>query len=161
MNEIAVSRAKRNLGHPQSARLIRKAAEKVLEAEGIAEHCIISVLLCDDEDIREANRQFRNCDSATDVLSFPFNNLVPGSFCKDDCDCEMETGALLLGDIMLNLNRCEKQGEEYGHGFSREIQYLTVHSVLHLLGYDHTDEGEMKKQMRTREKALMGELSDD
>ena len=161
MNEVYISRAKRNLGHPQSARLIRKAVEKVLEAEEIPELCIVSVLLCDDEDIRAANKQFRNCDSVTDVLSFPFNDLVPGSFCSEGCDCEIETGAILLGDIMLNLKRCEKQGEEYGHGFNHEIQYLTVHSVLHLLGYDHTDEGEMKKQMRTREKAIMGELTDD
>ena len=105
MNEVYISRAKRNLGHPQSARLIRKAVEKVLEAEDIPELCIVSVLLCDDEDIRAANKQFRNCDSVTDVLSFPFNDLVPGSFCSEGCDCEIETGAILLGDIMLNLKR--------------------------------------------------------
>ena len=69
----------------------------------------------------------------------------------------MDTGAVLLGDMMISLPRCEKQGEEYGHGFKRELMYLTVHSVLHLLGYDHVDEGEMKAQMRTREKAIMGD----
>ena len=158
MNEVYVSRGKKNLGHPQSTRLIRKAVEKVLEAEKIPAHCVVSVLLCDDEEIHNANRQFRNVDSATDVLSFPLNNLTPGAFCKEDCECEMETGAVLLGDIMLNLKRCEEQGEEYGHGFNHEIKYLTVHSVLHLLGYDHTDEGEMKKQMRAREKVIMEEL---
>ena len=69
----------------------------------------------------------------------------------------MDTGAVLLGDMMISLERCEAQGEEFGHGFAREIQYLTVHSVLHLLGYDHVDEGEMKRQMRAREKAIMGD----
>ena len=62
---------------------------------------------------------------------------------------------------MINLARCEQQGEEYGHGFNHEIQYLTVHSVLHLLGYDHVDEGEMKRQMRSREKVIMGEKEND
>lgn len=158
MNEVYVSRGKKNLGHPQSTRLIRKAVDKVLEVEKISTHCVVSVLLCDDEEIRKANKQFRNIDSVTDVLSFPLNDLKPGAFREEDCEWEMEIDAALLGDIMLNLKRCEEQGEEYGHGFNHEIQYLTVHSVLHLLGYDHTDEGEMKKQMRTREKAVMEEL---
>ena len=161
MNEVYVSRDRKNLGHPQSARLIREAVGNVLEAEGIQESCIVSVLLTDDEGIREANREFRQVDSATDVLSFPLNELVPGAFRAEGCERDMDTGAVLLGDIMINLNRCEQQGQEFGHGFSREIRYLTVHSVLHLLGYDHVDEGKMKKQMRMREKAIMGELSDD
>lgn len=161
MTEVYVSREKKNLGHPQSARLIRDAVNRTLEAEGIREHCIVSVLLTDDDGIRKANLEFRQIDSATDVLSFPLNELVPGAFRAEDCEREMDTGAVLLGDMMLNLSRCEQQGMEFGHGFSREIQYLTVHSVLHLLGYDHTDEGEMKRQMRQREKAIMGESEDD
>ena len=161
MNEIAVSREKKNLGHPNAARLIREAANRALEAEGIREHCIISVLLTDDEGIRTANREFRDTDAATDVLSFPLNELQPGDFRAEDCEKEMETGAVLLGDMMINLARCEQQGEEYGHGFNHEIQYLTVHSVLHLLGYDHVDEGEMKRQMRSREKVIMGEKKND
>ena len=63
----------------------------------------------------------------------------------------------MLGDIMISLERCAAQGEEFGHGFGREIQYLTVHSLLHLLGYDHADEDAMKRQMRAREKAIMGD----
>lgn len=161
MNEIAVSREKKNLGHPNAARLIREAANRALEAEGIREHCIISVLLTDDEGIQTANREFRDTDAATDVLSFPLNELRPGDFRAEDCEKEMETGAVLLGDMMINLARCEQQGEEYGHGFNHEIQYLTVHSVLHLLGYDHVDEGEMKRQMRSREKVIMGEKEND
>ena len=64
----------------------------------------------------------------------------------------------MLGDMMISLEKCAMQGEECGHGFDREVSYLTVHSVLHLLGYDHVDEGEMKKQMRTREKEIMGDI---
>ena len=69
----------------------------------------------------------------------------------------LETGAVMLGDMMISLPACEKQGVEFGHGFNREIRYLTVHSVLHLLGYDHLDEGEQKRRMRAREKEIMGD----
>lgn len=157
MHEVIVNREKTNLGHPQSARLIRGAVEHALACENITEACTVSVLLTDDEGIRRLNQSFRNVDSVTDVLSFPMNELTPGSFRADSCERDPETGNILLGDILINLKRCEEQGEEYGHGFSREIRYLTVHSVLHLLGYDHMDEGAQKKQMRAREKAIMGE----
>ena len=157
MHEVIVNREKTNLGHPQSARLIRGAVEHALACENITEPCTVSVLLTDDEGIRRLNQSFRNVDSVTDVLSFPMNELTPGSFPADSCERDPETGNVLLGDILINLKRCEEQGEEYGHGFSREIRYLTVHSVLHLLGYDHMDEGAQKKQMRAREKAIMGE----
>ena len=93
----------------------------------------------------------------TDVLSFPQNELEPGRFDPAGCERDLDTGAVLLGDMMISLPRCESQGQEFGHGFKREIMYLTVHSVLHLLGYDHMDEGEMKAQMRAREKAIMGD----
>ena len=154
--EIYVSREKRNLGHNNSAALIKKAAAMALRAEGV-EQAIISVMLTDDEGIRSVNREFRGVDAATDVLSFPMNELVPGAFDAEDCERDLDTGDLLLGDMMISLERCAAQGEEFGHGFGREIQYLTVHSVLHLLGYDHVDEGEMKAQMRAREKAIMGD----
>ena len=157
MHEVIVNREKPNLGHPQSARLIREAVEHALICENICEACTVSVLLTDDEGIRAFNQTFRNVDSVTDVLSFPMNELTPGDFCPDACERDPETGNILLGDILIDLKRCEEQGEEYGHGFSREIRYLTVHSILHLLGYDHMDEGAQKKQMRAREKAIMGE----
>ena len=157
MYEVIVSREKKNLGHPESAHLIRESVAHALACENIRENCIVSVLLTDDEGIRAVNRSFRNTDSVTDVLSFPMNELTPGDFCADSCEKDPETDSILLGDILINLKRCEEQGEEYDHGFSREIRYLTVHSVLHLLGYDHLDEGKMKKQMRAREKEIMGE----
>lgn len=154
-HEIYVSREIKNLGHNNSAALIKKAVNMALSAEGIEESCIVSVMLTDDEGIRRVNREFRGIDSATDVLSFPMNELRPGGFDAEDCERDLDSGAILLGDMMISVPRCEKQGEEFGHGYDREIMYLTVHSILHLLGYDHVDEGEMKKQMRAREKAIM------
>jgi len=156
-HEICVSREKKNLGHNESAALIKKAAGMALDAEGVEVPCIISVMLTDDEGIHAVNREFRNVDRPTDILSFPQNELEPGHFDPSGCERDMDTGAVLLGDMMISLPRCEAQGEEYGHGYRRELMYLTVHSVLHLLGYDHVDEGEMKAQMRAREKAIMGD----
>ena len=156
-HEIYVSREKKNLGHRNAAALIKKAVNMALDAEQIPVPCLISVMLTDEEGIRRVNRDFRGIDRATDVLSFPLNELEPGSFDKEVCERDLDSGAVLLGDMMISLPRCEEQGAEFGHGFDREIQYLTVHSVLHLLGYDHVDEGPMKAQMRAREKAIMGD----
>lgn len=144
MNEIYITRQKPNLGYNNAAALIKKAANMALESEGM-DNCIVSCLLTDDEGIHEMNLQWRGVDRATDVLSFPMG------------DTEPETGKTLLGDMMINLERCAAQGAEFGHGFDREIMYLTVHSILHLLGYDHEDEGEMKAEMRRREKEIMGD----
>ena len=156
-HEICVSRERTGLGHRGAAALIRRAVKNTLDAEGIQTPCLVSVMLTDDEGIRRVNREFRDVDRATDVLSFPLNVLSPGAFEADGCERDLDTGAVLLGDVMISLPRCEAQGEEFGHGFEREIQYLTVHSILHLLGYDHVDEGAMKAQMRAREKAIMGD----
>lgn len=152
---IYISREKRRLGHNNSAALIKKAVCAALDAEQISTPCLVSVMLTDAEGIRTVNREFRGVDAETDVLSFPFNELRPGSFNPQVCDRDPETGAVVLGDVMISLPRCEEQGEEFGHGFERELSYLTVHSVLHLLGYDHLDEGPMKKLMRAREKDIM------
>ena len=156
-HEIYVSREVKNLGHNNSAALIKKAVCMALDAEGIDVPCIISVMLTDDDGIHSVNNEFRGVDRATDVLSFPQNELVPGNFSAEGCERDMDTGAVLLGDMMISVPRCEAQGEEFGHGYDRELMYLTVHSVLHLLGYDHVDEGEMKRAMRAREKAIMGD----
>ena len=144
MNEIYIAREVKNLGHNNAAALIKNAAQKALAAEK-KDNCIVSVMLTDDDGIRELNREFRDVDAATDVLSFPMGDMEP------------ETGKTLLGDMMINIKRCEQQGEEFGHGFEREIMYLTVHSILHLLGYDHMDEGPEKALMRKREKEIMGD----
>ncbi len=156
-HEIYVSRERTGLGHNNAAALIKKAVGMALDAEKVDRPCLVSVMLTDDAGIRETNRDFRGIDAATDVLSFPLNELIPGRFDASACDTDHYTGAVMLGDMMISLERCAAQGEELGHGFDREICYLTVHSVLHLLGYDHIDEGEMKRQMRTREKEIMGD----
>lgn len=156
-HEIYISREVKGLGHNNSAACIKKAVNMALDAEDVDVPCIVSVMLTDDEGIHAVNREFRGVDSATDVLSFPMNELTPGAFDAAVCERDMDTGAVLLGDMMISVPRCQAQGEEFGHGYEREIMYLTVHSVLHLLGYDHVDEGEMKRAMRAREKAIMGD----
>lgn len=156
-HEIYISREITGLGHNNSAALIKRAAAMALDAEGVDTPCIISVMLTDDEGIHRVNREFRGVDRPTDVLSFPMNELAPGEFDAALCERDMDSGAVLLGDMMISVPRCAAQGEEFGHGYERELMYLTVHSVLHLLGYDHVDEGEMKRQMRAREKAIMGD----
>lgn len=156
-HKVIVSRDVKKLGHLRSAALIKKAVRMALDFEKVDEPCLVSVMLTDEEGIREINREFRNVDSATDVLSFPMNELEPGKFDPELCERDMDTGRIILGDMMISVPRCAQQGEEFGHGYEREIMYLTVHSVLHLLGYDHIDEGPMKKQMRDREKAIFGE----
>ncbi len=158
MHEIEVSREKTGLGHRNAAKLIREAAEAALTAEGIQEPCLISVMLTDEAGIHAVNREFRGVDRPTDVLSFPLAELAPGAFDPECCEYDPDAGVLMLGDMMISLTACERQGEEYGHGFAHELRYLTVHSVLHLLGYDHLDEGEQKRRMRAREKAVMHEL---
>lgn len=156
-HEIYISRERTGLGHNNSAAFIKKAVKMALDAEKINTPCLISVMLTDDAGIRAVNKEFRGVDKATDVLSFPLNELTPGSFDTDLCERDLDTGLVLLGDMMISVPRCAQQGEQFGHGYEREIQYLTVHSVLHLLGYDHVDEGVMKKQMRCREKEIMGD----
>ena len=100
----------------------------------------------------------RQVDRPTDVLSFPANELTPGEFDAEMCDIDPETGRAFLGDMAISLEKCAAQAEEYGHSFERELMYLTVHSTLHLLGYDHVDEAEMKRQMRAREEIIMSGL---
>ncbi|MDR1132226.1 MAG: rRNA maturation RNase YbeY [Oscillospiraceae bacterium] len=157
-HKIAVSRDKRGLGVSEAGRLIGKAARAALRAEHIAVSCEIGVLLTDDAGIRARNLAYRNIDRATDVLSFPLNEFSPGGFDPENAETDPGTGRVLLGDIALSLERAAAQGAEFGHGIRREIQYLAVHSVLHLLGYDHLDEGAMKGRMRAREKAVMARL---
>ncbi|MFB0919630.1 MAG: rRNA maturation RNase YbeY [Oscillospiraceae bacterium] len=154
-HKIYLSRDKHGLGHAQARYWIAEAVNAALNAESISEPCEVSVLLTDDEGIRRLNREFREIDSATDVLSFPANEFTPGSFDAENAEHEPENNRVVLGDMALSIEHAVAQGEEFGHGTKREIQYLTVHSVLHLLGYDHVDEGAMKREMRGREKEIM------
>ena len=158
MHKITVYREKRGLGYPDSAKWIRRAIRTALRAQGVTEDCAINVMLTDDAGIREINREQRGIDAPTDVLSFPMSEQTEGEFDPALCEWDYDAGALLLGDMVLSLERCFRQGAEYGHGYAHELSYLTVHSVLHLLGYDHLDEGERKRAMREREKVIMEEL---
>ena len=138
--------------------LLSRVIPAALEAEGVAVPCEVDVLLTDDAGIHQINLEQRQVDRPTDVLSFPMFELVPGEPPADDADADPETGLLPLGDMVISLERARAQGEEYGHGVQREVAYLAVHSVLHLLGYDHMDEGPEKARMREREEAILNRL---
>lgn len=156
--KVMLSRTRPGLGHNEARRLIQRAIRAALREEQVGEACEVSVLLTDNEGIHELNRGYRGVDRPTDVLSFPANELSPGQFDAALCEEDAETGRLFLGDMAISLEKCEAQAVEYGHSFERELMYLTVHSTLHLLGYDHVDEAEMKRQMRGREDAIMSRL---
>jgi probable rRNA maturation factor len=119
--------------------------------------CEVDVLLTDDDGIHEINRELRQVDRPTDVLSFPEFELTPGQLPGPE-DADPGTGLIPLGDMVLSMERVAAQAREYGHSKRRELSYLVTHSVLHLLGYDHLDEGPMKAQMRAREEAIMALL---
>ena len=139
-------------------RVIRKAFRRALEAEGVTAPCQVDVLITDDEGIREINRDQRGIDRATDVLSFPMQQLTPGAFAPDMTEADPETGLLFLGSMAVSADRIRDQAEEFGHSCEHELAYLSVHSCLHLLGYDHLDEGPEKAQMREREKEIMARI---
>ena len=135
--------------------IIKKCICAVLEAENIEPRCEINVLVTDDKGIRTINQTSRNIDKATDVLSFPMFELEAGNFPEDwEEYIDPETGLCPLGDMAISLERAVAQAEEFGHSVRREVGYLTIHSMLHLLGYDHLDEGPQKAQMRAREEAI-------
>ena len=137
--------------------MLRHTIAAALDAEGVELPCEIDVLLTDDEGIQEINEQMRGIDLPTDVLSFPMFTLAPGEHpTKEDCD--PGSGTVPLGDMCISVEHARSQAQEFGHSFEREINYLAVHSVLHLLGYDHLDEGPMKAQMREHEEAIMKTL---
>lgn len=136
-------------------RNIQRCIEAVLTEEGITAVCEINVLVTDDSGIRAINAASRNIDKATDVLSFPMFELEPGNPPSDWSEyLDPETGMCPLGDMCISLERARAQAKEFGHSVKREVGYLTIHSMLHLLGYDHLDEGPMKRQMRQREETI-------
>ncbi len=144
-----------SLKNPLVSRVITKAVEAVLEQENIPVPCEINVLVTDDDGIRAINKANRDLDKATDVLSFPMFQLTPSEQIADwEAYIDPETGLCPLGDMCISLQRAEAQAKAYGHSLRREIGYLTIHSMLHLLGYDHLDEGPQKAQMRKREEEI-------
>ncbi len=135
--------------------VIKKSIEATLNAEGVMVPCEINVLVTDDNGIRAINLASRKLDKPTDVLSFPMFLFEAGQLPPDWSDyLDLETGMCPLGDIAISLERAESQAKDFGHSAQREIGYLTIHSMLHLLGYDHLDEGVQKAQMREREEKI-------
>ena len=137
--------------------LIRKTVRAALESEGVTLPCEVDVLVTGDRGIRRINRAQRQVDKPTDVLSFPALELRPGEP-PSEADADPGTGLVPLGDMVLSYERVAAQAKEYGHARSRELAYLVTHSVLHLLGYDHLDEGGQKALMRRHEEAVMEKL---
>lgn len=138
---------------------LRRCILSALSVEKVDVPCEINVLVTDDQNIREINRIQRDIDRPTDVLSFPMFDMTPGQLPEDWSGyTDPETGFVPLGDMVLSAQRAKAQAVEYGHSFQREMGYLAIHSILHLLGYDHLDEGPMKKQMRAREEKILAEI---
>lgn len=129
---------------------IRKAAAEALNYEAFDEDCEISVSIVDNEEIRQINKQFRNIDRATDVLSFPMLTFVEGEEAEVN-----ENDEIILGDIIISLERAREQAAEYGHSLKREIAFLTAHSMLHLLGYDHMEPEEEAEMFRRQKEILL------
>ena len=136
---------------------IRKVIRTALAAEGVDFPCEVDVLLTNDSGIHAINREMRQVDASTDVLSFPEFDLTPGELPGAE-DADPGTGLVPLGDMVISMEHVAAQAREDGHSNRRELSYLVVHSVLHLLGYDHLDEGPQKARMREREEAILGEL---
>lgn len=128
--------------------LIRRCCKAVLALEGFTDSAEISVTIVDDATIHELNLKHRGIDRSTDVLSFPLGE-------NGEYDTNMDTGAKMLGDIVISIEHAYEQAEKYGHSLQREIGFLTVHSLLHLLGYDHEDGGLEAVHMREKEEAVL------
>ena len=150
--KVIISNEQKTVKIPTGVRLlVRRCCNAVLTFEDFNEPAEISVTFVDDERIHELNREYRNVDRSTDVLSFP-----PGE--NGVYDKNPENGACLLGDIVISVETAVRQAETYGHSLQREIGFLTVHSMLHLLGYDHVNGGIEEVRMREKEEHVLTEL---
>ena len=133
---------------PEMRKLIRLSCAAVLENQGFSDLAEVVVTFVDDAEIKKLNNEFRSIDKSTDVLSFPLGE-------DGEYDLNPETGAYSLGDVVISVEHAVAQSEEYGHSFERELAYLTVHSMLHLLGFDHVNGGEEAALMRKTEEEVM------
>ncbi len=151
--KVNISLKQKKVKLPTGTRLlIRKACIATLEFEGLTEESYeVDVSIVNDDMIKEMNREFRNIDAATDVLSFPLGE--DGVY-----DVNPETEAKMLGDIVISVDHALHQADLYGHGIEREIAFLTVHSMLHLLGYDHVNGGMEQARMREKEESVLEAL---
>lgn len=131
--------------------LIRKACAATLIEENFNEAAEVNVTIVSDEEIKAINKKFRDIDNSTDVLSFPLGE-------NGVYDINPENNAFMLGDVVISIEHAINQGELYGHGFEREVAFLTIHSMLHLLGYDHVNGGIEKTIMREKEEKILDSL---
>ena len=135
--------------------LVRRAVEATLDYEGYKNNAEVSVTFTDNEKIQKINNEFRGIDKPTDVLSFPLTDYESADVPFVD---ELDGS---LGDIVISLERAKEQAEEFGHSFDREIAFLTVHSMLHLLGYDHVNNEEEELDMRRRQSDVLTNMGLD
>ena len=129
--------------------LVRKSVIATLEHEGFCNDCQVSVTFTDNEGIKKINGQYRGIDKETDVLSFPLTDFEGGE------EPPIDEPQVSLGDIVISLEKAQAQAEEFGHSFEREVAFLCVHSMLHLLGYDHVNSEEEDEQMRALQRAIL------
>ena len=159
MNKINITFDCLTLQKPLISGIIKRCIEATLAAEGVCVPCEINVFVTNDKGIHAINQASRGIDKPTDVLSFPMFQLEAGNPPTDwDEYLDPETDMCPLGDMALSLDRAVAQAKSFGHSTRREVGYLTIHSMLHLLGYDHLDEGEQKAQMRSREEAIAASI---
>ncbi len=150
--KVIISNNQKAVKIPTGVRmLVRRCCHAVLVQENFEGSAEISVTFVDDEQIKELNKKHRNIDKSTDVLSFPLGE-------NGKYDVNPETGAKILGDIVISMETAVRQAEEYGHPLQREVAFLTVHSMLHLLGYDHVNGGLEAVHMREKEEAVLTQL---
>ena len=150
--KVNISVKQKGIKLPAGTRLlIRKACVATLALEKFETPAEVDVSIVGDDMIKEMNNEFRGIDSATDVLSFPLGE-------NGEYDINPSTGAKMLGDIVISIDHALSQAELYGHGAEREIAFLTVHSMLHLLGYDHVNGGLEQAEMRDKEEAVLDAL---
>lgn len=138
-------------------KLIEDCAKAVLKEENIDFGAFIDVTITDNKEIREINKEYREKDIATDVLSFPMFEFYNGQ-AQEELEQNPETGLIMLGDMVISYERALSQSDEYGHSPKRECGFLTVHSVLHLLGYDHERDQDDKNLMRQKEEDILTSL---
>ncbi len=150
--KVIISNNQKDVKIPTGVRmLVRRCCNAVLLQEKFEGAAEISVTFVNDEMIRQLNREHRNIDKSTDVLSFPLGE-------NGEYDINRDTGAKMLGDIVISIEHAVAQSEEYGHSLQREIAFLTVHSLLHLLGYDHENGGLEAVHMREKEESVLTQL---
>ena len=151
-NKVLITNQQKKVKVPSGLRiLIRRSCNAVLEFEGFEQPAEVSVTFVDNAAIQALNAEYRGKDMPTDVLSFPLGE-------NGKYDVNQDTGACLLGDIVISMEKAMEQAEIYGHPLQREVAFLTVHSMLHLLGYDHEEGGLAAVKMREKEEAVLLQL---